>query len=160
MSSSLSPSSNESAKAAARHDPSIREDREGWIFLHVEGPPYARGWQHGRRLAREIRAAITAIDELLWMDTATRFDWWAANARAMWHDMLASDNGGKLTDKCGQPAARRTPRHRRRCECRAQGIGALDFDRRPPGVEWLSRADLPMVPGGATRAQAGRADAA
>lgn len=101
MSSSLTPSSNETATPTAGHDPSIREDREGWIFVHVEGPPYERGWQHGRLLAKEIRAAISAIDELLWMDTATRFDWWAANSHAMWHDMLATDNGGRLTDKSG-----------------------------------------------------------
>jgi hypothetical protein len=69
--------------------------------VHVEGSPYQRGWQHGRQLAGEIRAAISAIDQLLWMDTATRFDWWAANARAMWHDMLATDNSGRLKDKSG-----------------------------------------------------------
>jgi hypothetical protein len=97
MSSSLTQFSNDSAG----HDPSFREDREGWIFVYVEGTPYVRGWQHGRHLAKEIRAAILAIDELLWMDTATRFDWWAANARAMWHDMLATDNGGRLKDKSG-----------------------------------------------------------
>jgi hypothetical protein len=101
MSPRSNPSSNKSATPTADHDPSIREEREGWIFVHVEGKPYARGWQHGRRLAKEIRVAISSIDELLWMDTGTRFDWWAANARAMWHDMLATDSGGKLTDKSG-----------------------------------------------------------
>jgi hypothetical protein len=101
MSSRSNPSSNKSTTPTTDHDPSIREEREGWIFVHVEGKPYARGWQHGRHLAKEIRAAISSIDELLWMDTATRFDWWAANARSMWHDTLATDNGGRLKDKSG-----------------------------------------------------------
>jgi hypothetical protein len=101
MPSRSSQSSTEVATLASKHDPSFRKDHEGWIFVHVEGTPYERGWQHGRLLANEIRAAISGIDELLWMDTGTRFEWWAANAHAMWHDMLATDKGGKLTDKSG-----------------------------------------------------------
>ncbi len=82
----------------------FRRDHNGWIYLHIEGSPYERGRQHGSLLADEIRAAIDAIESLLWMDTATPFSWWAANARAMWHDMLASDCDGKLTDRSGSNA--------------------------------------------------------
>jgi hypothetical protein len=69
---------------ATRCGPARRSDRDGWIHLHVEGAPYNRGWQHGWLLAEELRRAIAGIEKLTWLDTATPFAWWAANARAMW----------------------------------------------------------------------------
>ena len=35
-----------------------RYDDRGWIFLHLEGPPYLRGFQHGTLLADEIATYI------------------------------------------------------------------------------------------------------
>jgi hypothetical protein len=131
MSSTSTPSLNKSATPFLAHDRSVREEHDGWIFVHVEGTPYARGWQHGRHLAKEIRAAISAIDELLWMDTATRFDWWAANARAMWHDMMATDNGGRLKDNSGSRLLE---------ELRGIADGA-NTERKEP-ERWISVDDL------------------
>src|SRR5439155_9118523 len=37
-----------------RHGPGYRYTQAGWIVLHIEGPPYDRGFQHGRLLAPEI----------------------------------------------------------------------------------------------------------
>ncbi|MFN7986248.1 MAG: C45 family autoproteolytic acyltransferase/hydrolase [Thermoanaerobaculia bacterium] len=34
--------------------PAFRYDEKGWIFVHVEGEPYARGFQYGTLLADEI----------------------------------------------------------------------------------------------------------
>ncbi len=34
--------------------PGFRYDEKGWIFVHVEGEPYARGFQYGTLLAEEI----------------------------------------------------------------------------------------------------------
>lgn len=38
------------------HGPAYRYDDLGWIFVHVEGEPYERGFQHGALLADEIAA--------------------------------------------------------------------------------------------------------
>jgi hypothetical protein len=38
-----------------------RFDDRGWIFLHIEGEPYARGFQHGFLLADEIAAYIKKL---------------------------------------------------------------------------------------------------
>ena len=101
MQSHISPSLTETTREAARCGPGFREDREGWIYVHIAGTPYDRGYQHGWLLADEIRAAIKSIEFLIWEDSATPFSWWAANARAMWHDMLASDKNGQLIDQSG-----------------------------------------------------------
>ena len=34
--------------------PAYRYPAAGWIYLHIEGPPYERGYQHGHLMAREI----------------------------------------------------------------------------------------------------------
>ena len=82
--------------AGARIGAAYRVDRDGWQFVHIEGSPADRGWQHGWLLASEIRAAISSIKQLIWLDSATEFGWWAENANAMWLDKLKSDSGGSL----------------------------------------------------------------
>src|SRR5216110_1937640 len=42
-----------------------RFEQGGWIYVHLEGPPGAMGYQHGYLLAPEIEdafAAVSAID--------------------------------------------------------------------------------------------------
>src|SRR5208337_2195254 len=34
--------------------PAYRYPIGGWIYLHIEGAPYERGYQHGHLMAREI----------------------------------------------------------------------------------------------------------
>lgn len=50
-----------------------RHEKAGWIYLHIEGEPRARGFQHGYLLAREIAEGIriTAAD---W-EHSSSFDW-------------------------------------------------------------------------------------
>src|SRR5437773_6810242 len=40
------------------YGPAYRYPQAGWIVLHIEGEPYARGVQHGRLLAPEIAAHV------------------------------------------------------------------------------------------------------
>ncbi len=40
--------------ALERFGPAYRFPTGGWIYLHIEGSPYERGYQHGRLLAHEI----------------------------------------------------------------------------------------------------------
>ena len=42
-------------------DPSYRTEREGWIFVHIEGTPSERGYQYGSLVAQEIDDFITVI---------------------------------------------------------------------------------------------------
>lgn len=41
-------------EAVASFGPAYRYPAAGWIYLHIEGQPYERGYQHGRLMAREI----------------------------------------------------------------------------------------------------------
>lgn len=40
--------------AVTRYGPAYRYPVGGWIYLHVEGQPYDRGYQHGHLMAKEI----------------------------------------------------------------------------------------------------------
>jgi hypothetical protein len=41
--------------------PAFRFDNKGWIFVHIEGKPYARGYQYGYLLADEIAAYMNKL---------------------------------------------------------------------------------------------------
>jgi hypothetical protein len=41
-------------EAVASYGPAYRYPASGWIYLHIEGQPYERGYQHGHLMAREI----------------------------------------------------------------------------------------------------------
>jgi len=42
------------AEAVTRYGPAYRYPYGGWIYLHIEGKPYERGYQHGHLMAKEI----------------------------------------------------------------------------------------------------------
>lgn len=44
-----------------RYGPGFRYTQAGWVVLHIEGEPYARGYQHGRLLANEIAAQVRML---------------------------------------------------------------------------------------------------
>ena len=47
------------SKAALKtYGPAYRYPSAGWIYLHIEGKPYERGYQHGRLMAPEIETYI------------------------------------------------------------------------------------------------------
>jgi len=46
-----------------------REDKNGWIYVHLEGSPSDIGYQHGYLLAKDIDTSIQADYYLLQHDT-------------------------------------------------------------------------------------------
>ena len=48
-----------SAAAVRTFGPAYRYPAAGWIYLHVEGKPYERGYQHGYLMAKEIPEYLT-----------------------------------------------------------------------------------------------------
>src|SRR5262245_46591595 len=52
-------------RSVQRYGPAYRYPQAGWIVLHIEGEPYARGVQHGRLLAPEIAAHLRCYSRVL-----------------------------------------------------------------------------------------------
>jgi hypothetical protein len=55
----ISPAGEWPARAAVKTlGPAYRYPQAGWIYLHIEGKPYERGYQHGYLMAHEIERYI------------------------------------------------------------------------------------------------------
>ncbi|HYM00943.1 MAG TPA: C45 family autoproteolytic acyltransferase/hydrolase, partial [Blastocatellia bacterium] len=52
---------------------SFRRERNGWIYVHLEGTPDRIGYQHGYLLAPEIKEALRVFEEYL--PHTTKHDW-------------------------------------------------------------------------------------
>ncbi len=66
-------------EAVQTFGPAYRYPAAGWIYLHIEGKPYERGYQHGHLMAREIpeyleRCAAELGDKDQWRTYRTAAD--------------------------------------------------------------------------------------
>lgn len=52
---------------------SSREDKNGWVYVHLEGSPSDIGYQHGYLLANEIDSALQMMS--YYLQNATKRDW-------------------------------------------------------------------------------------
>ena len=65
-----------------------REDKNGWIYVHLEGSPSEIGYQHGYLLAKDIDTSIRALDCLLQHDTKRNWQFYRAAAKSFLWDKL------------------------------------------------------------------------
>ncbi|MBN2017373.1 MAG: hypothetical protein JW794_04485 [Candidatus Cloacimonetes bacterium] len=63
-----------------------RYEKDGWIFLHIEGEPYERGFQHGYLIADEFKEAIRVNNFLAEWYTGETFDFFVQHG----YEMFAS----------------------------------------------------------------------
>jgi hypothetical protein len=61
-----------------------RHEKNGWIYLHIEGSPEERGFQHGYLLSKEIKEAIRILSEVWKYKTAMKWSWYVDRG----HDIL------------------------------------------------------------------------
>jgi hypothetical protein len=52
-----------------------RHEKNGWIYLHIEGTPQERGFQHGYILAKEIKESIRVLSESWHYKNALDWQW-------------------------------------------------------------------------------------
>ncbi|MFA6128166.1 MAG: C45 family peptidase [Bacteroidales bacterium] len=52
-----------------------RHEKAGWIYLHIEGEPKERGFQHGYLMAKEIRESIRILEEVWHYESAMDWPW-------------------------------------------------------------------------------------
>lgn len=58
-----------------------RHAKAGWIYLHIEGSPEERGFQHGYLLAPEIGACLAAYRAIWVHESSMSWAWLVANTR-------------------------------------------------------------------------------
>jgi Phospholipase B len=68
-------------KAAVKtFGPAYRYPKAGWVYLHIEGAPYERGYQHGYLMAKEIEGYIDRCAAVL--NAKSRQDGWSGGRTA------------------------------------------------------------------------------
>src|SRR5262249_35202761 len=60
-----------------------RQDTNGWVYLHIEGMPVERGFQHGYLLAQEIARALKVTRDEWRHESGMPWDWLLAKSRRM-----------------------------------------------------------------------------
>lgn len=59
---------------AAEYGKGYRFDKNGWIYVHIEGEPYERGFQHGYLVASELDEILESLKYLTYWNTGKRWD--------------------------------------------------------------------------------------
>ncbi len=83
--------------ALDRFGPGFRENRNGWIFVHIEGDPSERGIQYGALMAQEIDEFITVLKVYLKENTGKDWDFFREAARSFMMDKLGEEYRNELT---------------------------------------------------------------
>jgi len=69
-----------------------RHEKNGWIYLHVEGAPEERGFQHGYLLAKEIKESIRVLSGVWQYQSALEWQWLVKKAGIMFTPKVDSEN--------------------------------------------------------------------
>ncbi|HAZ47321.1 MAG TPA: phospholipase [Cyanobacteria bacterium UBA11369] len=73
-----------------------RFERAGWIFLHIEGAPFERGFQHGYLLAKELAEALKTIKFTSEWDTGDTFNYFENAAIRLYNHWLENELDGEF----------------------------------------------------------------
>jgi len=66
-------------------------EKEGWIFLHIEGEPFERGFQHGYTMAKEIKDTIEIIAYYLAQSTEKEWSFYREAAERMFWPKIGAE---------------------------------------------------------------------
>jgi hypothetical protein len=73
-----------------------RHEKAGWTYLHIEGGPRERGFQHGYLLSKEI-AEVLRSDRAIWeYRSAMEWSWLIEKAEAMFTPKIDAENLAEL----------------------------------------------------------------
>ena len=69
-----------------------RHEKNGWIYLHIEGTPEERGFQHGFLLAKEIKEALRDMSVVWHYQTAMDWQWLVRKSAEMFNPHVDAEN--------------------------------------------------------------------
>src|SRR5450759_596182 len=69
-----------------------RHEKNGWIYLHIEGSPEERGFQHGYLLAKEIKDALFETSTVWHYQTALDWQWMVQKIDKMFTPGIDAEN--------------------------------------------------------------------
>jgi len=88
-----------------------RHDKSGWVYLHIEGAPRARGFQYGFLLSREIAEGLRVTRAIWAHDSGLEWPWFVAKSRELIEPQVDPESLAELdgmAEGC-EPRASRVP---------------------------------------------------
>jgi hypothetical protein len=76
--------------------PAHHHPKQGWIYLHLEGAPHARGFQHGYLLAGPIAESLRATRSMWEHDSAMEWSWLVAKSQNLLVPKIDPENQEEL----------------------------------------------------------------
>jgi Phospholipase B len=73
-----------------------RHEKNGWIYLHIEGSPEERGFQHGYLLAKEIKESIRVLSDVWHYQSAMDWTWLVQKAAKMFTPRIDTENVAEI----------------------------------------------------------------
>lgn len=69
-----------------------RHEKNGWTYLHIEGTPRERGFQHGYLMAKDIKESIRVLSEVWYYQSAIEWQWLVEEAGKMFTPKVDPEN--------------------------------------------------------------------
>lgn len=69
-----------------------RHEKNGWTYLHIEGSPRERGFQHGFLLAKEIDEALMQTRKVWYYQTALEWNWLVQKGGELFNSKIDAEN--------------------------------------------------------------------
>jgi hypothetical protein len=93
----ICPAAELSAEQKAWLAKANRHEKAGWIYLHIQGGPRERGFQHGYLLAREIAEGIRVTAAQWEYDSSFDWAWLKKNTNGFINRGVDAENRAELT---------------------------------------------------------------
>lgn len=74
-----------------KYDKGWRFDKNGWVYIHIEGKPYDRGFQHGYLAAPEIGKALRSLEYLTYQQTGKKWEFFVGAAAKLWANRIGKE---------------------------------------------------------------------
>ncbi|NOZ23240.1 MAG: hypothetical protein GXP25_19370 [Planctomycetes bacterium] len=78
-----------------RQGKGYRFERDGWVYIHIEGKAQERGYQHGYLAAPELKDVLRSLKYLTYWNTGKKWEFFVEAAERMY----APHAGGELLDE-------------------------------------------------------------
>jgi hypothetical protein len=65
-----------------------RVDKDGWIYIHIEGNPKERGIQYGRVIKNELKEIFEMLDYVLYQDTGYKWNYFVDLSDQYLHEII------------------------------------------------------------------------
>src|SRR6056297_1311500 len=73
-----------------------RFEQDGWIYIHIEGDPSERGFQHGYLVADQLKEIRKSLEYLTYWDSGMKWDFFVDKAKEMWEPHIDKELKAEL----------------------------------------------------------------